>query len=84
MDNMNEDDIVKQYTLIQDESDKELQLNLIQHPHSDDIHKDIELSVMVHCSNIGDEDFWTDSESKLFITDVTEEENNIMIKEKNY
>lgn len=81
MDNMSGEDVVRQYTLIQHESDKELQLNLIQHPHSDDIHKDIELSVMVHCSDIGDEDFWTDSESKLFITDVTDEENNIMIKE---
>lgn len=81
MDNMSGEDVVRQYTLIQHESDKELQLNLIQHPHSDDIHKDIELSVMVHCSNIGDEDYWTDSESKLFITDVTDEENKIMIKE---
>ena len=81
MDNMNEDDIVKQYTLIQDESNKELQLNLIQHPHSDEVHKNIELSVMVHCDNIGDEDYWTDKESKLFVNDVTDENNTILIKE---
>ena len=81
MDNMNDEDIVKQYTLIQKESDKELQLNLIQHPHSDEVHKDIELSVAVHCDNIGDEDYWTDEESKLFVTDVTDDNDTIIIKE---
>lgn len=79
MDNCNEENVIKQYTLIQKESEKELQLNLIQHPKSNEIHKDIKLSVMVKCDKIGEEDYWTDEESKLLITDVTN--NNILIKE---
>lgn len=81
MDNCSEEDIIKQYTLTQLESDKELQLNLIQHPKSNDVHKDIELNVMVHCDNIGDEDYWTDDESRLFVNDVTDEENVTLVKE---
>ena len=81
MDNCEENDIIRQYTLIQNESDKELQLNLIQHPHSDEKHLNIELNVVVHKDDIGDDDYWTDEETVMFVTDVTDENNRILIKE---
>lgn len=77
MDNCTDEDVVRQYTLIQRESDKELQLNLIQHPHSDEKHIDIDLNVVVHCDKIED-DVWTDEESVLIVTDIT---TNKVIKE---
>lgn len=81
MENNTEEDVIKQYTLIQYESDKELQLNLIQHLKSKDVHKNIELNVAVHKDEIGDDDFWTDKETVMFVTDVTEIENEKLIKE---
>ena len=81
MDNCEENDIIRQYTLIQNESDKELQLNLIQHPHSDEKHLNIELNVVVHKDDIGNDDYWTDEETVMFVTDVTDENNRILVKE---
>lgn len=81
MNNCFEENIIKQYTLTQYESDKELQLNLIQYPKSNEQHLDIELNVMVHCDNIGEEDYWTDEESVMIITDITNDENQFIVKE---
>lgn len=80
-DNYFEENIIKQYTLIQCESDKTLQLNLIQYPKSNEQHIGIELNIMVHCDDIGNEDYWTDEESIMFVTDITNEKNQIIVKE---
>lgn len=77
MDSCQDVDIIKRYKLIQDESNKELQLTLIQHPINKDKCKDIDLNVLVHCKNIED-DIWTDEKSKLIVTDLT---NDKLVKE---
>ena len=79
MDNCTENDVVRQYTLIQKESNKELQLNLIQHPLSDETHIDLDLNVLVHSKDISD-DVWTDEESVLIVTDITDCK-NVLVKE---
>lgn len=76
-----DDNIVRQYTLYQDENENELKLNLIQLPSSNEKHANIELNVIVHKDDIGNNDYWTDNESILVVTDITDGENHIEIKE---
>ena len=56
-------------TFIQEGSNKEVIVNLVQNGKPSEIYKDIELTVSIHKENI-EEDLWFEMVSKLYITDI--------------
>lgn len=62
-------------TFIQEGSNKEIIINLVQNGKPKETYKDVELTVSIHKENI-EEDLWFEMVSKLYITNI--ETNNIV------